>query len=66
VAGEDLLGGLLGTSQEAAGEVMMTADSNAPAALASGGDPALLAGLAFFLGGAFVLALIAAAWYWRG
>ena len=28
-------------------------------------DPALLAGLAFLLGGVFVLALVAATWYWR-
>jgi DNA-binding transcriptional ArsR family regulator len=28
-------------------------------------DPAVLAGLAFFLGGVFVLSLVAATWYWR-
>jgi hypothetical protein len=32
----------------------------------SGGDPAVLAGAAFFFGGLFVLALVAATWYWRG
>ena len=30
-----------------------------------GVDPAVVAGLAFFLGGAFVLALVVATWYWR-
>lgn len=28
-------------------------------------DPALLAGVAFFLGGLFVLALVVGTWYWR-
>ena len=31
----------------------------------AGLDPAVLAGLAFFLGGAFVLSLVAATWYWQ-
>jgi DNA-binding transcriptional ArsR family regulator len=31
----------------------------------AGMDPALLAGTAFLLGGVFVLALVAATWYWR-
>jgi len=30
-----------------------------------GTDPAVLAGVAFFLGGAFVLAVVAVTWYWR-
>lgn len=29
-------------------------------------DPAVLAGVAFFVGGAVVLALVVATWYWRG
>jgi DNA-binding transcriptional ArsR family regulator len=33
-------------------------------AAAGGLDPALVAGLSFFFGGAFVLALLAVAWYW--
>ncbi len=31
----------------------------------AGLDPAVLAGLAFFFGGVFVLALVFATWYWR-
>ncbi len=34
------------------------------AATAGGLDPALVAGVSFFLGGAFVLAVLAVAWYW--
>ena len=59
------------------GSIQMTADSVSESGAegasyaadagqqALGLDPTLLVGLAFFLGGAFVLALVAATWYWR-
>jgi len=55
-------------SAPADGEVFATGSrSTVEAATEAAGavDPALLAGLAFLLGGVFVLALVAATWYWR-
>lgn len=49
----------------AAAETAADAATSAPESVAAA-DPALVAGLAFFLGGAFVLAVVAAAWYVRG
>ena len=68
VAGSDLLGSAGGDGASSAPEVVTTgADGSAEFAASGAGalDPALLAGLAFFLGGAFVLALVAAGWAWR-
>ena len=59
------------------GSIQMTADAGPQASpdgaayvaeagqQAWGLDPTLIAGIAFFLGGAFVLALVVATWYWR-
>lgn len=66
IAGSDLLDGA-SKSADGGGDVVMASAENTARSVeaAAGGDPALLAGLAFFLGGAFVLALVAGAWYVR-
>ena len=51
-----------GTPEVASKSVEYAADA---AQTVGGMDPALLAALAFFLGGVFVLALVVATWYWR-
>lgn len=60
-----------GGGAEAAGDAGAHATQDVPSYAAEAGqavgglDPAVLAGLAFFLGGVFVLALVFATWYWR-
>jgi DNA-binding transcriptional ArsR family regulator len=65
IAGSDPLEGA-SKGGDGGGEVVMTGAEDAARSVgtATGGDPALLAGLAFLLGGLFVLTLVAA-WHWR-
>lgn len=67
IVGSDLLGGAAGGAGDtiSASADGVSAASEAARAASAGADPALLAGLAFFLGGAFVLAVAGLAWYWR-
>jgi DNA-binding transcriptional ArsR family regulator len=45
--------------------IQSTDGATKAAEAAAGMDPALVAGVAFFLGGTFVLALVVLTWYWR-
>lgn len=66
ITGSELLEGPAKTADGGdGGEVMMAAENAARTAETTApGDPALLAAVAFLLGGVFVLAVLAA-WYWR-
>ncbi len=52
-------GGADGVSADAVETASRTAETAAVS------DPALVAGVGFFLGGVFVIALVVATWYWR-
>jgi hypothetical protein len=69
VFGKELVAGSLGSPGGAEGGVRVATDGGGPATEsavgAATGDPTLLVGLAFFLGGAFVVSLVAAGWLYR-
>ena len=66
IADSELLEGATDAADGGGDEVIVTGAEDAAHSVgtATGGDPALLAGLAFLLGGLFVLTVVAA-WHWR-